>query len=353
MAVQLVNEALDWGNLSFKPRQTKGIVVSLYDSDKGEWSPLKISDDFNFTFSVFGGVFHYGNSAFEGLKAFRGKDGKVRLFRPDENALRLQRSAARIGMPAPSVEMFTEACVKCVEENIDYLPPYGYGSSMYIRPVLLGVNPLINIEPSKDVMFCVMCTPVGTYTGGKFLAPGTAVISRNYDRAAPNGTGAFKLSANYATSLYPYVMAHQLGYQELLFLDPATKTKIDEFGSSNFIGIKGAKYITPLSDSVLPSITNKSLQQVARDLGLTVEKRIVPVEELAEFDEINACGTAVVISPIKSVSDKPALESDVVTKTWNVPSGDECGKTSRKLYDHIRGIQDGIVEDVHGWCLVL
>ena len=148
-------------------------------------------------------------------------------------------------------------------------------------------------------------------------------------------------------------MAHQLGYQELLFLDPATKTKIDEFGSSNFIGIKGDKYITPLSDSVLPSITNKSLQQVARDLGLTVEKRIVPVEELAEFDEINACGTAVVISPIKSVSDKPALESDVVTKTWNVPSGDECGKTSRKLYDHIRGIQDGIVEDVHGWCLVL
>lgn len=342
---------LDWTNLSFHYRKTNAIIVSFYKD--GEWSPLTVSKDFDFHFNAFAGVFHYANACFEGLKAFRGADGKVRIFRPDENAKRIQSSGRHLDMAVPSEEMFIEACLMCVRENLDFLPPYGYGASMYIRPVLIGMNPQLGIASSEDVMFAVMCSPVGTYSGDKILSPGTAVISRNYDRAAPNGTGAFKLAANYATSLHPYNLAHKLGYRELLFLDPATKTKIDEFGSSNFLGIKGNTYVTPLSDSVLPSITNKSLQAVAMDFGMTVEKRCVPVEELVEFDEINACGTAVVITPVCSIDDKITLESETVTNTIHIPSGDECGRVSRKLYDRIRGIQDGVEEDTHNWCLFL
>jgi branched-chain amino acid aminotransferase len=224
---------------------------------------------------------------------------------------------------------------------------------MYLRPVLIGCNPQLGIASSTEVLFAVMCAPVGSYSGAASLSPGTAVIARNYDRAAPNGTGAFKLSANYATSLHPYNMAHRQGYRELLFLDPATKTHIDEFGSSNFLAIKGNSYVTPLSDSVLPSITNKSLQAVAEDFGLKVEKRRVPVEELAEFDEVNACGTAVVITPICSVDDKARLEDSEVVKTWRFGSPDKCGAVSEKLYKRLRGIQDGLEEDTHGWCLYL
>jgi len=340
---------MDWDNLSFKYRKTNSIIVSRFKD--GQWSAPEASSDFDFHFSCFGGVFHYANSAFEGLKAFRGVDGKVRLFRPDENAKRLKRSGDRLGMASPDETLFTEMCIMCVKANIDYLPPYGHSASMYLRPVLIGVNPQLGIASSDEVIFAVMCSPVGTYSGAKSLSPGTAVISRNYDRAAPNGTGSYKLAANYATSLFPYNMAHTQGYRELLFLDPATKTHIDEFGSSNFLAIKGNTYVTPLSDSVLPSITNKSLQTVAQDFGLKVEKRAVPVEELAEFDEVNACGTAVVITPICSVDDKLTLESSEITRKYLIPSGEECGKTSRKLYDRIRGIQDGLEEDIHNWCL--
>lgn len=342
---------LDWSNLSFLYRKTNAIVVSHYKD--GQWSPLAATKDFDFHLSAFAGVFHYANACFEGLKAFRGQDGKVRLFRPDENAKRIRRSAAHLDMAAPSEEMFIEACMMCVRENLEYLPPYGYGASMYIRPVIIGTNPQLGIASSDEVIFAVMCSPVGTYSGAKSLSPGTAVLARNYDRAAPNGTGAFKIAANYATSLHPYNLAHKQGYRELLFLDPATKTKIDEFGSSNFLAIKGDKYVTPLSDSVLPSITNKTLQAVAQDFGMTVEKRDVFVEELSDFDEINACGTAVVITPICSIDDKLTLESKEVIKTCYVPSGDDCGKVSRKLYDRIRGIQDGLDEDSHKWNYLL
>lgn len=340
---------LDWSNLSFKARKTNGIVVSYYNHESGEWSPLEFKKDFDLSLNVFAGVFHYANACFEGLKAFRGADGKVRLFRPDENAKRLSRSGSHLDMAVPSEEMFIEACMMVVRENIEFMPPYGYGASIYIRPILIGVNPQLGVASSKDVLFAVMCSPVGTYSGAKVLTPATAVIGKNYDRAAPNGTGAYKVAANYATSLHPYNLAHKEGYGELLFLDPATKTKIDEFGSSNFLAIKGNTYVTPLSDSVLPSITNKSLQAVAEDFGLKVEKRVVPVEELAEFDEVNACGTAVVITPIRSIDVKKILEEDAVEKTYNIPSGDECGKVSRKMYDRIRGIQNGTDEDTHKW----
>ncbi|MBQ1694057.1 MAG: aminotransferase class IV, partial [Bacteroidales bacterium] len=250
-------------------------------------------------------------------------------------------------------EMFIEMCAMCVKENIDFVPPYGYGASLYIRPVLIGMNPQLGIASSKEVVFAVMCAPVGPYSGAASLSTGTAVLSRNYDRAAPNGTGHFKIAANYATSLHPYNLSHKLGYRELLYLDPAQKKYIDEFGSSNFLAIKGDTYVTPLSDSVLPSITNKSLQQAALDLGYKVEKRRVPVEELAEFDEVNACGTAVVITPIGSIDDKPALESDVITKTYTFGDPSKVGPVSEKLYKYLRGIQDGVLEDPHNWCYFL
>ena len=240
--------------------------------------------------------------------------------------------------------------VSHVKANLDFLPPYGHNASLYLRPVLEGIDPQISIVSSSEVLFAVMCVPVGTYAKAGALAPVSAVISRNYDRAAPNGTGSYKIGANYAMSLHPYNLAHSQGYTELLFLDPATKTRIDEFGSSNFIGIKGDTYVTPLSDSVLPSITNKSLRVIAEDLGMKVEMRPVPLEEISEFDEVNACGTAVVITPISSIADKPVLEGSAISRRWDIPSGSACGKKSHALYNRIRGIQDGIEEDIHGWC---
>lgn len=342
---------LDWSNLAFNYRKTNAAIISRYVD--GAWTAPVASRDFEMPFNLYAGVFHYANSCFEGLKAFRGVDGKVRLFRPDENAKRLQRSGAHLDMAAPSEALFLEMCLMCVRENLDFLPPYGFNASMYLRPVLIGCNPQLGIASSKEVLFAVLGSPVGTYSGAAGLTPGTAVLARNYDRAAPNGTGSYKIAANYATSLHPYNMAHRQGYRELLFLDPATKTKIDEFGSSNFLAIKGNTYVTPLSDSVLPSITNKSLQTVAADFGMQVEKRPVPVEELAEMDEVNACGTAVVITPICSVDDKPALESTEVTKTYCFGSPEHCGPVSEKLYRRIRGIQDGTEEDIHNWCVFL
>lgn len=340
---------LEWGSLGFLYRKTNAIVRSRYID--GQWSEPELTGDFDLHMNAFAGVFHYGNSCFEGLKAFRGKDGKIRIFRPDENARRLQRSAARLSMACPSEELFLKMCIMCVRANLEFLPPYGYNASLYLRPVLEGIDPHISICSSDEVLFSVMCVPVSTYAQAGALTPVSAVISRDYDRAAPNGTGSYKIGANYAMSLYPYNAAHSQGYTELLFLDPATKTKVDEFGSSNFIGIKGDTYVTPLSDSVLPSVTNKSLRTIAEDLGMKVETRPVPVEEIAEFDEVNACGTAVVITPVRSIDDKPALEGSEVSRTYSIPSGAECGRRSRILYDHIRGIQDGIVEDTHGWCV--
>lgn len=342
---------LDWSNLAFKARKTNALVFSYFKD--GQWSAPEVSDNFNFTLNSFAGVLHYANACFEGCKAFRGADGKVRIFRPYENAKRMQSSGGYLDMAVPSEEMFVKMCVECVNANLEYLPPYGYGSSLYIRPLLVGVNPQLGVNSSTEVLFVVMCSPVGTYSGRAGLTPTTAIISRNYDRAAPNGTGRFKIAANYATSLHPYNLAHKLGYGELLYLDSATKTKIDEFGSSNFMAIKGDTYVTPLSDSVLPSITNKSLQQVATDFGLKVEKRPVFVEELNEFDEVNACGTAVVITPIHKIEDRPQLESDTVTKSYTFGSADKCSPVSQKLYDRIRGIQNGTEEDTHDWCLIL
>ncbi len=342
---------MDWTKLSFAVQKTDSLIISRFTD--GEWSEPEVSKDFTFHMDVYAGVFHYSNSCFEGLKAFRGADGRIRIFRPDENAARLARSGAFLGMPYPSPELFIKMCRMCVEANIDYLPPYGYNASMYLRPVLIGTNPQLNVTSSKEAVFAVLGNPVGSYSGIKGLTSVTATIARNYDRAAPNGTGSYKLGANYAPSFHAYNLAHSQGFTELLFLDPATKTNIDEFGTSNFLAIKGNTYVTPLSDSVLPSITNKSLRQIAADMGMKVEQRVVPAAELSEFDEVNACGTAVVITPIYSITDKPALESESATKVYEFGRPGEVGAVSKKLYDHLRGIQDGIEQDVHDWCMIL
>ena len=341
---------LDWANLGFAVRETNGVLVSRFID--GKWTePTRETGPVEL--SPYALALNYANTCFEGLKAFRGADGVVRIFRPDENARRLIRSAEFLDMPAPSEELFIEMCAEYVRWNIDFLPPYGYNASMYLRPLLIGTDKQLNLKSPVEATFIMMGIPAGSYSGAKSLTPVTAVISRDFDRAAPNGTGSYKLSANYAPSFHAYNTAHALGFQELLFLDPATKTKIDEFGSSNFFGIKDGTFVTPLSNSVLPSITNKSLQAVAQDLGLKVEKRVVPYEELETFEEVNACGTAVVITPICSITDKPALKSEEVTRVFHFGEPDVCGPVSRKLYETLRGIQDGTVPDTHGWCYIV
>lgn len=341
---------IDWSKLSFSYTQTRALVFSRCID--GAWEKPVVTEDFNIPLSSFAGIFHYAPSCFEGLKAFRGVDNKIRLFRPERNARRMKDSAIYLDMNYPSEEMFIEMCVTCVKENLDFLPPYeATGASLYLRPILIGINPQLGIHSARDVMFAVMCSPVGTYSGAKSLAPGNAVISRNYDRAATCGSGGYKLGANYAQSLHAYNIAHGTGYRELLFLDSATKTTIEEFGSSNFFAIKGNTYVTPRSTSVLPSITNNSLRKVAADLGMDVEVRPIKVEELAEFDEVNSCGTAVVITPISSIDDKPTLESEEPSRHYSY--GKECGKKSRMLYDQIVGIQKGLIEDTRGWCLFI
>ena len=343
---------IDWSKLKFSYTKTRAIVYSRCID--GEWEAPVLTEDFNITLSSFAGVFHYAPACFEGLKAFRGVDGKIRLFRPDMNAKRMADSAKYLDMPFPSEKLFIDMCVTCVKENLDYLPPFEASSaSLYLRPTLFGINPQLGIHSANDVMFVVMCSPVGTYSGALSLMPGTAVLSRNYDRASTFGSGCYKLGANYAQSLHAYNIAHGAGYRELLFLDSATKTKIEEFGSSNFFAIKGNKYITPLSHSVLPSITNASLRIVAEEMGMEIEMRPVYVEELAGFDEVNSCGTAVVITPICSIDDKPTLEGTEITRTFTFGTPDKCGPVSEKLYWEIIGIQRGLKEDTRGWCMFI
>ena len=335
----------DFSNLTFSYSKTNTILRTVYKD--GAWSPVESLTDDNLKISAFAGCLHYAIECFEGLKAFRGKDGKVRIFRPEENAKRLQRSAAYLGIEAPSVEMFVDMCKRVVKENIDFLPPYEVtGASMYIRPTLIGSNPQLGVQSSKECTFLMLCAPVGAYVGGALDAV-DVVIARNYDRAAPNGSGSFKVGGNYACSLRSLNIAHEQGYKAVLYLDPSTKTLIDEFNSSNFFAIKGNKYITPKSDSILPSITNMSLETVAAHLGMEVERREVPVSELSTFEEVGECGTAVVITPVHKLVDKPFLESDEET-VYTYGDG-QCGPKSLKLYNFITGLQKGEIEDPFNW----
>ena len=340
-------ENMNWDNLGFAYRRTATILRCIYKD--GAWGEVESLTDDNISMSAFAGCLHYSIECFEGLKAFRGKDGKVRIFRPEENSRRLQSSAASLFIPEPPVELFVSMCKRLVKENIDYLPPYGHNASLYIRPTLIGSNPQLGVKSSDEVTLYMLCSPVGAYVGGT-LQPCNAVVARNHDRAAMYGTGRFKVGGNYAASLYALNIAHRQGYSAVLHLDPAEHKYIDEFNSSNFFGIRDNTYVTPLSDSILPSITNKSLVTVAEHLGMTVERRPVPVEEMATFEEVGECGTAVVITPVSYIDDKVKLEDETISKRYSFYSDTECGPKSLRLYRMITGIQYGEIEDPFGWC---
>jgi len=335
-------ETIDWKNLGFGYSKADFNIRCWYRN--GQWGELEVSDSENVTLHIAATAFHYGQEAFEGLKAFRGKDGKIRIFRMEENAKRMQHSSQGIMMAEVSTALFTEAVRKVVKLNEAYVPPFESGAALYIRPLLIGTGPQIGVKPADEYLFMVMVMPVGPYFKEGFK-PTDLVIYREYDRAAPLGTGTIKVGGNYAASLVAGQRAHQNGFSSVLYLDAKEKKYIDECGPANFFGIKGNSYITPKSTSILPSITNMSLRQLAKDMGMNVEERQISVEELADFDEVGACGTAAVISPIKRVYD---ADNDI-----EYLYGTEPGKVCVKLYEKLRGIQYGIEPDIYSWTAIV
>jgi branched-chain amino acid aminotransferase len=337
-------EQIDWANLSFGYMPTDYNV--RYNYRNGEWGELEVSSSEYINLHMAATCLHYGQEAFEGLKAFRGKDGKIRIFRLDDNAKRLQSSCDGILMAQLPVDKFKEAILKVVKLNERFVPPYGSGASLYIRPVLFGTTAQVGVHAATEYTFIVFVTPVGPYFKGGF-ACNPYVIIREFDRAAPLGTGTFKIGGNYAASLRANKKAHDLGYSSEFYLDAKEKKYIDECGAANFFGIKNNTYITPESTSVLPSITNKSLIKLAESFGLKIERRQVPEEELLEFEEAGACGTAAVISPIERIDDIENGKSYVISKDG------KPGPVSTKLYNKLRAIQYGDAPDEFGWITVV
>jgi branched-chain amino acid aminotransferase len=331
---------IDWKNLPFGYFKTDYNVRTYYKD--GKWSELEVTDSEYINMHMAATCLHYGQEAFEGLKAFTGADGKIRIFRMEENAKRMISSAHGIMMAEVPVELFSEAVMKVVKLNKKYVPPYGEGASLYIRPLLIGTGAEVGVKPAKEYMFLVFVGPVGPYFKEGFN-PVKAQIIRDYDRAAPLGTGYIKVGGNYAASLRAGVRAHQEGYSTALFLDAREKKYIDEAGPANFFGIKGNTYVTPKSVSILPSITNMSLRTLAEEMGMIIEQRHVPVEELAEFEEVGACGTAAVISPLCKIQDRDSGHE------YNYCKDGKAGPISTKLYNKLKAIQEGQEPDTHGW----
>ena len=329
---------IKWQELGFSYVKTDYNTRCVWKD--GAWGKVEVSDSEYLPIHMAATCLHYGQEVFEGLKAFRGVDGKVRFFRLEENAKRMQRSGEYLRMQVPSIELFEEMCTKAVEANAEYIPPYGTGASLYLRPLLIGTGAQVGVKEATEYTFVVFVTPVGPYFKEGFK-PITVTLERLYDRAAPHGTGHTKVGGNYAASIGSGSRAHAAGFANVLYLDPSEKKYIDEFGAANFFGIKEGKYVTPDSSSVLPSITNMSLRTLAEDLGLKVENRPIPVEELATFEEAGACGTAAVISPVGRIYDP-------LTKEY-YEYGAEAGPVSVKLYTLLQDIQYGRVEDTHGW----
>jgi branched-chain amino acid aminotransferase len=335
-------ENLDWQNLGFGYRDTDYNVRCVYKD--GAWGALEVSSSKIINLHIAATSLHYGQEAFEGLKAFKGRDGKVRIFRMDENARRMQSSCDGILMPRLPEEIFMEAVRRAVKLNEKFIPPYESGASLYIRPLLIGTGPEIGVKPAGEYLFIVFVMPVGPYFPEGFK-PTDLIIMRQYDRAAPQGTGKYKVGGNYAASMGAGKLAKKQGFSAVLYLDSREKKYVDECGPANFFGIKGETYVTPLSESILPSITNKSLMVLAEAIGLNVEQRKVPYEEIATFDEVGACGTAAVISPIKGVYDS---DKDV----W-FRYGDNAGKWSTILYQKLLAIQYGDEPDLYGWIQIV
>lgn len=337
-------EEMDWKNLSFGYRKTDYNVRCYYRN--GKWGEIEICSEETIPLHMAATCLHYGQEAFEGLKAYRCPDGKVRIFRADENAARLQSTCRGILMPELPTELFIEMVEKAVRLNERFVPPYESGATLYVRPLLIGTSAQVGVHPSDEYLFLIFVTPVGPYFKGGF-ATNPYVIIRDHDRSAPLGTGIYKVGGNYAASLQANKKAHDLGYSCEFYLDAREKKYIDECGAANFFGIKNNTYVTPKSTSILPSITNKSLMQLAEDMGMTVERRAIPEEELATFEEAGACGTAAVISPIERIDDLETGVSYVIAKDG------KPGPTCEKLYKKLTNIQYGIEEDVHGWTRVV
>ena len=335
---------LDWSNIGFGYRKTDYNVRCYYRD--GAWGEIEVSSSEHINMHMAATCLHYGQEAFEGLKAFRGKDGKVRIFRLEANAERLQSTCDGILMPQVSVELFRKMVTKVVELNKDYIPPYESGASLYIRPLLIGTSAQVGVHPASEYLFIIFVTPVGPYFKGGF-STNPYVIIREYDRSAPLGTGKYKVGGNYAASLRANKLAHDKGYSCEFYLDAKEKKYIDECGAANFIGIKDNTYVTPLSTSILPSITNNSLQQIAKDMGMKIEVRPVLEEELSTFEEAGACGTAAVISPIERIDDLELGKSYVISKDG------KPGPVCTKLYEKLRAIQYGDAPDLYGWVTVL
>ena len=331
---------LDWSNLGFGYMKTdKRFVANFKD---GAWDDGVITEDDKVVISECAGVLQYAQSCFEGMKAYTTQDGHVVIFRPDMNAERMANSCRRLEMPVYPEDKFVEAVAKTVKANDAWVPPFGSGASLYIRPYMFGSNPVIGVKPADEYQFRILVTPVGPYFKGG-AKPLTIKVS-DFDRAAPHGTGHIKAGLNYAMSLHAIVTAHEEGYAENMYLDPATRTKVEETGGANFIFVtKDGKVVTPKSDSILPSITRRSLIHVAKEyLGLEVEEREVLFDEVKDFAECGLCGTAAVISPVGKIVNHG--------EEICLPSGmEKMGPTIQKLYDTLTGIQMGKIEAPKGW----
>ena len=337
-------DTLDWKNLPFGYIKTDHNIRCHYKD--GMWGKLETSSSEYIELHIAATGLHYGQEAFEGLKAYMGKDGKIRLFRWEENAKRFISSANGIKMAPVPVEMFREALFQVVKLNKRFVPPYGSGASLYIRPLLYGSGAEVGVKPSSEYTFIVFVTPVGPYFKCG-VNPVNMLICRDVDRAAPLGTGIFKVGGNYAASLRALIAAKEGGYSSTIFLDAKEKKYIDECGPANFFGIKGNTYVTPKSESILNSITNMSLIEIAKSIGMKTERRRIPVEELAEFTETGACGTAAVISPIKKIVDPDK------NMTYEYCKDGNPGEATMKLYNKLVGIQTGDEPDEFGWLTVV
>ena len=335
---------MDWKNIGFGYIKTDFNIRCNYAD--GKWGELEVHTDEYISLHMAATALHYGQESFEGLKAFKGKDGKIRIFRMRDNALRMQDSSDGTLMARVPLEIFEEAVLKAVKLNERFVPPYESGASLYIRPVLFGSGAQVGVKPAKEYMFIVFVSPVGPYFKGGFQTT-PFVIMREYDRSAPLGMGKYKVGGNYAASLVAGKRAAELGYSNVFYLDAREKKYIDECGAANFFGIKNNTYITPKSQSILPSITNKSLMVLANEIGLTVEERQVPVEELSTFEEAGACGTAAVISPIERIDD---YDEKI---TYQFSKDGQPGPVCTQPYNKLRAIQYGDEPDTHGWITVV
>ncbi len=335
---------LDWANIGFGYHETDKRFVANYQN--GAWDDGALVDDANIVMNECAGVLQYAQTCFEGMKAYTTEDGRIVTFRPDLNAQRMEDSCKRLEMPVFPQDRFIKAVTDVVVANEAYVPPYGSGATLYIRPYMFGISPVIGVKPADEYQFRVFTTPVGPYFKGG-VKPITIKVS-DFDRAAPHGTGHIKAGLNYAMSLHAIVTAHEEGYDENMYLDAGSRTYVEETGGANFLFVtKDNKVITPKSDSILPSITRRSLMTVAKDyLGLEVEERPIALEEVKDFAECGLCGTAAVISPVGKIVDHG--------KEIAFPSGmSEMGPVTKKLYDTLTGIQMGRIDAPEGWIHVI